>query len=253
MLQALLTAGIFTVFMVFARIGSAFVIMPSIGESFLNPRTRLTLAILISLVVAPTVEPLIPPIPPGLAEMLGLIFIEILIGLFIGAATRIFFMALAVAGSFYSFMSGLASAMIFNPLLADQGALLSIFLSLFGLLMIFVTDTHHLLIRTAVESYVLFEPGVYLMVGDMADVITRTVSASFQLGFQLAAPIIVIGLLFYVLLGLLARLMPQMQVFFIAMPLQIMMGLFLLMTTMSAMMMWFLTEYHGFLGQFLPF
>lgn len=253
MLQALLTAEIFTVFMVFARIGSAFVIMPSIGESFLNPRTRLTLAILISLVVAPTVEPLIPPIPPGLAEMLGLIFIEILIGLFIGAATRIFFMALAIAGSFYSFMSGLASAMIFNPLLADQGALLSIFLSLFGLLMIFVTDTHHLLIRTAVESYVLFEPGVYLMVGDMADVITRTVSASFQLGFQLAAPIIVIGLLFYVLLGLLARLMPQMQVFFIAMPLQIMMGLFLLMTTMSAMMMWFLTEYHGFLGQFLPF
>ncbi len=253
MLQALLTAEIFTVFMVFARIGSAFVIMPSIGESFLNPRTRLTLAILISLVVAPTVEPLIPPIPPGLAEMLGLIFIEILIGLFIGAATRIFFMALAVAGSFYSFMSGLASAMIFNPLLADQGALLSIFLSLFGLLMIFVTDTHHLLIRTAVESYVLFEPGVYPMVGDMADVITRTVSASFRLGFQLAAPIIVIGLLFYVLLGLLARLMPQMQVFFIAMPLQIMMGLFLLMTTMSAMMMWFLTEYHGFLGQFLPF
>jgi len=162
-------------------------------------------------------------------------------------------MALAIAGSIYSFMSGLASALIFNPLASDQGALLSIFLSLVGLLLIFATDTHHLLIRAVVESYVLFKPGVYPMVGDMADVMTQTVANSFKLGFQLASPIVVVGLLFYVLLGLLARLMPQMQVFFIAMPLQIMMGLFLLMTTLSAMMIWFMKQFHGLLGQFLPF
>ncbi|MDF1749197.1 MAG: flagellar biosynthetic protein FliR [Alphaproteobacteria bacterium] len=253
MLKALLTAEVFTVFMVFARIGSAFLTLPSIGESFLNPRARLTLAVLISLVVAPTVVTIIPAIPERMSDMFGLIFIEILIGLFIGAVTRVLFMALAVAGSLYSFMSGLASAMIFNPLASDQGALLSIFLSLVGLLLIFATDTHHLLIRAVIESYVLFKPGVYPMVGDMADVMTRTVADSFKLGFQLASPIVVVGLLFYVLLGLLARLMPQMQVFFIAMPLQIMMGLFLLMTTLSAMMMWFLQNFHGLLGQFLPF
>ena len=253
MLKALLTAEVFTVFMVFARIGSAFITLPSIGESFLNPRARLTLAILLSLVVAPTVEPLIPAVPARLSDMLGLIFIEILIGIFIGAVTRVLFMSLAIAGAIYSFMSGLASALIFNPLASDQGALLSIFLSLVGLLLIFATDTHHLLIRAVVESYVLFEPGVYPMVGDMADVMTQTVADSFKLGFQLASPIVVVGLLFYVLLGLLARLMPQMQVFFIAMPLQIMMGLFLLMTTMSAMMIWFMKQFHGLLGQFLPF
>lgn len=253
MLQAVLTAEIFTVLMVFARLGSAFVMMPSIGESFLSPRTRLTLALLISLVVAPVVEPSIPDLPDAFGDMIGFLFIEILIGLFIGTATRMLFMALAVTGSFYSFMSGLASAFMFNPLMADQGSLLSVFLSLVGLLLIFATDTHHLLIRTAVESYVLFEPGVYPMVGDMADVVAQTVNDSFRLGLQLAAPIIVVAILFYVLLGLLARLMPQMQVFFIAMPLQIMLGLFLLMTTLSGMMMWFLQEYQAFLGRFLAF
>lgn len=252
MLQAVLTAEIFTVLMVFARIGSAFVILPTIGESFLNPRARLTLAILISLVVAPSVEPTIPPMPPGLLDMIGLILIEILTGLFIGVTARLMFMALAIAGSVFSFMGGFASALIFNPLAADQGALISIFLSMMGLLLIFVTDTHHLLIRAVVESYVLFEPGVYPMVGDMADVVTRTVANSFRLGIQLSAPIIVVGLMFYVLLGLLARLMPQMQVFFIAMPLQVLIGLYLLMTTMSAMMLWFLQQYHGFLAQYLP-
>jgi len=253
MLQAVLTAEIFTVFMVFARIGSAFVILPTIGETFLSPRTRLTLAILISLVVAPVVEPVIPEIPPRLSDMIGLLFIEILVGLFIGTATRMLFMALAVAGSFYSFMTGLAAAMMFNPLASDQGALLSIFLSLLGLLLLFATDTHHLLIRATVESYVLFEPGVFPMVGDMADVIAQTVNNAFRIGLQLAAPIVVVSLMFYVLLGILARLMPQMQVFFIAMPLQIMMGFFILMITLSGMMMWFLDQFREFLAMFLPF
>lgn len=252
MLQAALTAEVFTVFMVFARIGSAFVLLPTVGETFLNPRARLAFAAVVTLVAAPTVAPLIPDNPPVMGEMLGLVFIEILVGLFIGAVTRLLFVALAIAGSFYSFMAGLASAMMFNPVMADQSSLLSIFLSLAGLLIIFVTDTHHLLIRAVVESYVLFEPGVVPMIGDMADTITRSVASAFKLGFQMAAPVILMSLMFYVLLGLLARLMPQMQVFFIAMPLQILMGLFILMVTFSGMMLWFLETYQEFLLLFLP-
>ncbi|NMM46297.1 flagellar biosynthetic protein FliR [Rhodospirillaceae bacterium KN72] len=253
MLNAVLSAEVFTVFMVFARVGSAFVILPTIGESFLNPRARLAFAVVLSIVVSPAVEPVIPTLPPDLPGMLRLLFIEILIGLFIGTAARIMFMALSVAGSIYSFTSGLASAMIFNPLAADQGALISIFLSMFGLLLLFVTDAHHLLIRAVVESYTLFKPGEFPMVGDMSDVLARTTADMFKLGFQMASPIVVVALMFFVLLGLLARLMPQMQVFFIAMPLQIMIGLFLLMTTMSGMMIWFLTNYREFIIQFLPY
>jgi flagellar biosynthetic protein FliR len=250
-LQAALTAEIFVVFMAFARVGSAFVLLPTIGESFLSPRTRLALAVMVSLVVAPVVAPIIPERPEQLAGMLRLIGIEILIGLFIGAVTRLLFSALAIAGSFYSFLSGLASAFMFNPLMADQGSLLSVFLSLFGLLLIFATDTHHLLIRAVVESYLLFEPGVFPMVGDMADVVTRTVADAFRIGLQFAAPIVVVALMFYVLLGLLARLMPQMQVFFIAMPLQILLGLVILMITMGGAMTWFMREYQDLLSKFL--
>ena len=69
---------------------------------------------------------------------------------------------------------------------------------------------------------------------------------------QIAAPFIVVALLFYISLGLLARLMPQFQVFFVALPLQIMVGTFVLMLTISSAMMWFLTyfarEFSRFLG-----
>lgn len=251
MLAAALTAEVFAVFMVFARIGSAFVILPTVGETFLNPRARLAFAAVVTLVAAPAVAPLIPPNPPVMGEMLGLIFIEILIGLFIGAVTRLLFTALSIAGSFYSFMAGLASAVMFNPLMADQGALLGVFFSLVGLLIMFATDTHHLLIRAVVESYIIFEPGMYPMVGDMADTVARSVAQAFKLGFQMAAPVIVISLMFYVLLGLLSRLMPQMQVFFVAMPLQILMGFFILMVTFSGMMLWFIEQYQEFLLPFL--
>ena len=107
------------------------------------------------------------------------------------------------------------------------------------------------MIRAVVESYLLFEPGVFPMVGDMADVVTRVVADAFRIGLQFAAPIVVVALMFYVLLGLLARLMPQMQVFFIAMPLQIMLGLVILMITMGGAMTWFMREYQDLLSRFL--
>jgi flagellar biosynthetic protein FliR len=85
----------------------------------------------------------------------------------------------------------------------------------------------------------------------MADVIARTVADSFKLGIQLVAPLIIVALMFYTLLGLLARLMPQMQVFFVAMPLQILIGMVVMFIAIGGMMLWFLDRYREMLGMFL--
>ncbi|MBP5857010.1 flagellar biosynthetic protein FliR [Marivibrio halodurans] len=251
MFSDLLSAELFATFLVFARIGAAFITLPSIGETFLNPRARLAVALMLSVVAAPVVSPLLPDMPERLGDLALLLLGEIVHGIFIGTVTRVLFNALAIAGVIWSFLSGLASALLFNPLLADQGALQSIFFTLLGLMLIFATDMHHLLIRTVVESYVIFEPGQAPMLGDMADVVARTVADSFKLGIQLVAPLIVVALMFYTLLGLLARLMPQLQVFFIAMPLQILIGMVVMFITIGGMMLWFLEQYREMLGMFL--
>lgn len=252
MLKAALTAELFATFMVFARVGSAFITLPSIGETFLSPRARLALAIVISIVAAPVIAPLIPDMPGDVPTLTAMLGGEILVGVFIGGAARILMSALAVAGTVVAFLSGLASALLFNPLLADQGALQSVFLTLLGLLLIFATDMHHLLIRAVVESYMIFEPGAFPMIGDMADTFARVTADAFKLGIQMSAPIMVVAVMFYVLLGLLARLMPQMQVFFIAMPLQILIGTFVLMISLGGMMLWFLRQYAELIANFLP-
>jgi flagellar biosynthetic protein FliR len=251
MLSEFLSAEIFATFLVFARVGTAFITLPSIGETFLNPRARLGIALMISVLVTPVLLPLLPEMPPRLGDMALLLLGEIIYGIFIGGVARILFIALSTAGMIWSFLSGLASALLFNPLMGDQSALQSVFFTLLGLALIFATNVHHLLIRTVVESYMLFEPGQAPMVGDMADVIARTVADSFKLGLQLVAPLIVVALMFYALLGLLARLMPQMQVFFVAMPLQILIGTAMMFIVIGGMMLWFLQQYREMLGMFL--
>src|SRR5205814_1722465 len=78
-------------------------------------------------------------------------------------------------------------------------------------------------------SYLLFKPGDIPLFGDVASILTNTVSGTFRIGVQLSAPFLVFGLLFNLGLGILSRLMPQMQVFFIGMPLSILVGFLILL------------------------
>ena len=164
---------------------------------------------------------------------------------------RIMVSALATAGTILAFLTGFSNALLFNPLLSDQGALQSVFLSMLGLMLILVTDTHHLMFMAIADSYRMFEAGTLPLVGDMADTIARLVADSFLLGMQLASPFIVVAVVYNVALGLLARLMPTLQIFFIAMPLQIVLGIIVLATVVSSMMLWFMTNFTDKLSNLL--
>ena len=118
------------------------------------------------------------------------------------------------------------------------------FLTLLEITLFFETDMHHLVIAALNDSYTLFEPGELPTTGDAAALITKTVAGAFRIGIQLSAPFIVFGLLFNIGLGILARLMPQIQVFFVGLPLSILIGLLFLLLLLGAMMSFFL-EYAG--------
>ena len=118
------------------------------------------------------------------------------------------------------------------------------FLTLLGITLFFATDMHHLVIAALNDSYKLFEPGELPTTGDAAALITKTVAGAFRIGIQLSAPFIVFGLPFNIGLGILARLMPQMQGFFVGLPLSILIGLLFLLLLLGAMMSFFL-EYAG--------
>jgi flagellar biosynthetic protein FliR len=232
-LQDFMTTGVLAFMLTFVRLGTAIMIMPGLGDSFVPDRIRLHMAIGLTLCLFPLVIPHMPHPMPGTFMLFFLIVMEFIIGLFFGTIARILMMALDTAGMVVSTTSGLSNAQMFNPSLATQGSLMGAFLSVTGVIVLFSLNLHHLLITGLVESYDLFPLGAIPDPGSMANLIAHTVSESFAIGIKMGAPFIVLTLVLYVGMGVLSRLMPQIQVFMLAMPLQILLSLVMLMMTLS--------------------
>ncbi len=243
LLEEFLVQGVFAFMLTFARIGAALTIMPGIGDSFTPRNIRLYIALGLSLVLAPLVAQHVPNPVPTTMMLFVLIGMEFIVGLFIGTIARIFMIALDTAGMAISMMSGLGNAQIFNPAFATQGSLIGALLSITGVVLLFATEMHHLLFYGLVGSYELFPIGAVPDTGSMAQFMAKAVANSFMIGVQIAAPFFVVALLLYIGMGVLTRLMPQIQVFLIALPLQIMMALVTLSLTISAAMLFWLSKF----------
>jgi flagellar biosynthetic protein FliR len=239
--------------LVFARVGAMVMTLPALGEAVIPPRVRLILALALVILLVPIVGDSYPVGATGKPMLLvGLIGLETITGLAIGLLLRIVMTAVSTAGNVIAMQSGLAFAQTFDPNQQSQSALVSTFLSLLALVLIFSADLHHLLIAGIKQSFVLFPPGKILPTGDFAKLAIETVSEAFALGVQMAAPFLVFGLILYGASGVVARLMPQVQVFFLAMPLNILAGFVLLALTMSAMMLWFIDLFAARAQLFVP-
>lgn len=247
MLTDLLPGGVFAILLIFVRIGTALLLLPGIGEAYVTPRIRLLIALLLAVLLAPIVGGGLPGLPASFALMTLLILGESVIGLFIGALARLFIAALATAGMMIAYSSALANALVNDPSAAQQGSIPGSFLTLIALTGIFALDLHHLMLRALVESYQVFVPGQPLPMGDLSDTVARTVARTFALSFQVAAPFIATSLILYLGVGLLARLMPQVQIFFVAMPVQILLGLLVLALVVPFAMRWFMGDFQSML------
>ncbi len=216
---------VFAAGLVFARLGAIILLIPGLGETFIPPRVRLSFALAMALMMFPVLGAAAPPLPATTGAMAGEVLREVFIGLMIGGILRIFMMSLSTAGELVSLGTTLSFAQTANPMQAQPSPTLATFLGLMGLVLIMATDLHHMFLTAMVQSYALFPFGRELMVGDAAQLAIQTVSRSFALGLQLAAPVLVFSLVFNVAVGLVGRVMPQFQVFFVATPLIVLLGL----------------------------
>ncbi|MFQ5764544.1 MAG: flagellar biosynthetic protein FliR [Rhodospirillales bacterium] len=253
MLEELLTLNLFGFFLIFARLGTALALMPGFSAGYVPVRMRLGIAVAMSFVLAPVLIGNLPVRPPSVAGM-GVLFAgEMLIGAFLGTIARILISALQTAGTVMAYVMSMANALIQDPIAEQQSSTVAGFLLTLGIVLVFVTDLHHMMISAVVDSYSLMIPGQAPPMGDIALVIGRHVADSFALGLQLAAPFVIVGLTYYIGLGLLGRLMPQLQVFFFGLPFQIGVQIWVLAITVTGIMMVFLQKFEGaYRGFILP-
>jgi flagellar biosynthetic protein FliR len=247
-----LSGIILTYLLVFSRVGAMVMLLPAIAEMGVPARVRLVLALAIAFALTPQVQGSYPAIAPqSTIALVILIAQEVTAGVLVGAMARIIMSALQVAGYLIATQIGLAYAQTLDPTQNTQGAVLGNFMTLLGITLIFMTNLHHLAIGAIAGSYEMLPPGGHLPTGDMAQLVITLVSSSFALGFQLAAPFLVFGFALYAGLGVLARLMPQLQVFFVAVPLNIVCGFLILIALLGSLMTVFLTFYANQMAVFL--
>jgi len=240
--------------LVFARIGTMVMLLPGFGEMSVPRRVRLTLALVLTAVLLPLHRNAYTLDLRTFGPVLTMLGQEVFIGVVLGITARLMISALQVAGFVIAQQLGLGFVTAVDPTNpGQQSVLVANFLTILGVTLIFAADLHHLVIAALNDSYALFRPGELPILGDVAALTTQTVTIAFKIGIQLAAPFLVFGLLFNLGLGVLSRLMPQMQVFFVGLPLSILLGLLILLLVLGALMTVFLGSVETVLRQLAPY
>ncbi len=251
MLEQFVGVNVWMWLLIMARVGTMLALVPGFGSSYVFGRYRLSLALVLSFMLLPVVAPYLPPMPDTAVALALILLGEVVIGAFFASIGIVMLSALQAAGTFMAYFASMANALVQDAIAQQQSSVISGFLTITALTLIFVSDMHHVMLRALIDSFALFQPGQPVLWGDLSDNIARRVTEAFALGLKISSPLLMVVIVYYVALGVLGRLMPTLQVFFFGLPLQIATQIFVMMLTFSGMMMVFLQAFGDAYAPFL--
>jgi flagellar biosynthesis protein FliR len=223
-LLALTDAGLWHGYAVFLRLGAMVSLMPGFGETVVSMRVKLALALAFTIVVAPAVAPL--PRPPAFADFLPLVVAEVLAGLILGLGLRLMIMALQTAGAIAAQSTSLSQ--ILGGAVAEPTPAMGQVLVIGGLALAMMTGMHVKVAALAILSYDILPMGAFPGGEAVAAWGTGRIRAAFELAFMLAAPFVILSVLYNLALGAINKAMPQLMVAFVGAPVITAGGLILL-------------------------
>lgn len=227
---------VFRIVLMLARIGAVVMLMPGLGEQEIPGNIRLGLGLALVMVLYPILSPALPAAPDAVGEMLRLILIEIIIGVWYGGLARLVTLAMTMAGQLLALLLGLSQMLVPDPALGGQNAVTGRFFALISVVFLLSSGLYALPLRALAESYAVLPVGQEFLAGPGAETMAMAVGQSFFLAVQLMAPFLLLSVVLNVAFGLLNRIAPQVQIYFLVVPGQIVLGLVLLGLLLPAML-----------------
>lgn len=219
--------------LVLLRVSAIIVVIPVISETVVPVRVKASLSIIVSVIIFPLVVSQIPP--TGNIHVVRLIFFmigEVMIGLTIGFATKLIFAGIRMAGDIIGFQMGFSVANVVDPMSQQMVSIITELQYLVAMLIFLAVNAHHLFFQAIVQSYVLVAPLSFHFTGQVMQVLFDISRDIFVIAVKISGPIMAVMIFTNVALGVVARTVPQMNIFIVGFPLQISMGLiFLGLTT----------------------
>ncbi len=203
---------VFTMVLAFSRLAAVLGNLP-IFSTLNTPREALVLVTFgITLLVAPTLP--VVAAPTSIGEMLVLVGVEVVYGFLVSLGIRAVFQALALAAELMSMQTGLAMAMLFDPMQVQQSSMVGLLATWLGAMVFLGLDLHLDVLRMLASSFAQVPPGHLAPHVDLAGALVATVGWHLTLGVRLSGPMLAMVFVVNVLVAILARLAPRMNVFF---------------------------------------
>jgi flagellar biosynthesis protein FliR len=218
----------FAFMLVLARFGAAMALLPGLGEATVPAIVRVGLALGATVLLLPVVFPLVPPMPEAGLTAAGMIIAEVITGLWLGWLARLFCLALPVAAQFIAYLLGISTVLQPDAELGPQSTALAALFGIAAPLAIVISGLYVLPVTALAGSYRLIPPGTLLPAADSTAMAVAAVATTFGLALRLASPFVLASIVWHVAIGLIARLVPRLQIYFVSMPGQIVGGLALL-------------------------
>jgi len=218
---------------VLLRVGAMIMFVPILGSAQVPGRIKIGFILFVSIAIFPIVRDTPMHDPKGLFELVVSLFSEITIGLAVAYSARLLFTAVQIAGTIVDFQMGFGVVNVIDPQTETQVSVTAQFQNILTILFFLALDAHHIILEAIVESFFLINPSQINFSTFTPEIMLILFKATFITAVKIAAPIMAILFFISVGLGLVARTVPQMNVFIVGFPLQIGVGLLLVGLSMS--------------------
>jgi len=238
--------------MVLTRISAFFLVLPVFSWKNIPVRIKVGLTVLLAIFFSAITPLAIEPKRVYVLEAVLLIANEAAYGLALGLVASVVFSAVKLSGRIIERQMGLAMAEVLDPLTGERTQPLGSLLEMIFILLFLSANGHHLLLLIISRSYEVFPAGRIPSVPVLTAGVVRAGSAMFIAGLKLAAPMLAAFLLLMVVLAVLARIVPEMNILFISLPLRVGLGL-LMVTIFLPFINGFVAEFADWMGKLLPY
>ena len=225
----------FEIFMlVFARISMVIAVIPIFGSTNVPIPIKIGLSLFVSLITYAIIDPSMIPLELSVAELMIIILKEGLVGLLFGFVTGIMFFSIQFAGHFISLQMGFSMVQIIVPQSQERIPIIGQFYFILTILIFLLINGHHLVLSSLGESFNLVPIGSGMINGELTESLIFLGGKVFILSMKISGPILATLYLTDVMMGIIARTVPQMNIFFVSLPLKISLGMILIIVTLSS-------------------
>jgi flagellar biosynthetic protein FliR len=215
-------------FLIFARVSGVMITAPILNDQTIPPTVKIGFTFLLSLVFFPVVARPVLPANINVMEMALLVAGEVAIGVMIGFTAQLLFAGVSLAGEIIGFQMGVSMAHVFDPAFNTQTSVISEIKTVLALMLFVGLNGHHMFIEGLVHSYEVAGAGHVVLGPAALGHLTAVASRMFVVGLQVGAPLIVSLLAANLAMGLVARAVPQINIFVVGFPFTIALGLILM-------------------------